>query len=228
MAIINVPAPVGSERAGQGYMQLAQGLGSLLGWMHQKKLTEQDLSSLATYQQSTQRYNAYQEQMAQAEAGTDYLSQLPSGEGLGVEWPAYVPQPELPQFQSRKFQDMMGQMQMEQMFKPKQLLPSQQIAALKLNKIMDVNRKESVGAATSQEIAQRDKLMGDYIEEAPKGYLEDLRNAASAVERGADPVKVYQRIATKYPQRGAELKRVILAGEKSELDKLIALIAQGK
>lgn len=47
-------------------------------------------------------------------------------------------------------------------------------------------------------------------EQYPAEYQADLKNAVSALARGADAVKVYHRIASKYPKLSAELKRILL------------------
>jgi hypothetical protein len=47
-------------------------------------------------------------------------------------------------------------------------------------------------------------------EQFPGGFKEDLSNAVSAISRGADPYKVYRRIASTYPGQSTELKRILL------------------
>lgn len=44
----------------------------------------------------------------------------------------------------------------------------------------------------------------------PEGFNSDLKNAVSAITRGADPYKVYRRIAASYPGQSTELKRILL------------------
>lgn len=41
-------------------------------------------------------------------------------------------------------------------------------------------------------------------------YKRDLASALSAIDRGANRIKVYQRIAAQYPKQSAELKRILL------------------
>ncbi len=50
----------------------------------------------------------------------------------------------------------------------------------------------------------------------PAEYQTDLQNAISAIDRGADATKVFQRISAKYPKYSTELKRILLSSTTSE------------
>jgi len=56
----------------------------------------------------------------------------------------------------------------------------------------------------------------------PENYKVDLENAISAIDRGANAEKVCQRIAAVYPERSAEVRRILVftpAGERLEMLK---------
>lgn len=58
-------------------------------------------------------------------------------------------------------------------------------------------------------------------QQLPAGYMEDLANAVSAIGRGADKVKTYQRMAKTYPQRQSEIRGILLARDpEQELFKI--------
>jgi len=44
----------------------------------------------------------------------------------------------------------------------------------------------------------------------PEGYQADITNAVVAIGQGADAYKVYQRIASQYPDQSTDLKRILL------------------
>jgi len=57
--------------------------------------------------------------------------------------------------------------------------------------------------------------------EYPEEYKADITNAISAINRGADPLKVYRRIVGKYPQLSTELKSILLyTPASSRLDSM--------
>jgi hypothetical protein len=62
----------------------------------------------------------------------------------------------------------------------------------------------SIGSGGQTNLSFRPKT--SYSE----SYLADLKNAVSAIDRKADRYKVYQRIASQYPQYSTELKRILL------------------
>ena len=53
----------------------------------------------------------------------------------------------------------------------------------------------------------------------PEGYSESLSNAVAALEAGKDPNQVFRKMAAAFPQRSAELKRILVPSAKlGELD----------
>ena len=244
--VMNIPAPVGSERAGQELTQGLSGLGQVIGmYLGQKQqagLQQQDKAAL-------QAYGQYQQQLQQATGLQQQLSGLPleqrqAYQGPVPQWPAYQQQPVM---QSQLFKGLQSQAIAQQAFgapelltrpeqrevklygkreRPKPPSPSEQMTQKKLDRINVLENKILAGMATDIEKSQHDKLTGQYVEQIPTGYKEDLHNAISAIERGADKTKVFQRIAKTYPKRSAELRRIILAGEMSEFEKRMLRIVE--
>jgi hypothetical protein len=80
--------------------------------------------------------------------------------------------------------------------------------AREMRKLLRARKKESI---TPEGTARLDKMMlGTQTQTAPQEYKDDLASAVSAISRGADAFKVYQRMATQYPQLSTELKRILL------------------
>ena len=113
--IINVPAPAGSQLAGQQQMQamagLGQALGAYLGQKRQQELWQQDKLNWQLAQQS---------QLPQGMAG---------------------PQMDMPQMQSRIGQQSQMQSQLGQMF-PAPMSPSQQLNQWRLGQLQGMSPEE--------------------------------------------------------------------------------------
>ena len=126
--LINVPAPAGSQNAGQMQMQAMQQLGSVIGQgLAQKKqrgLFEQDQAAIQQYGQDMQQYEQYQQQLAAAEAGRrqGLAGQLPEGQA-GPGFPAFVPQPQFPTMKSNELANAQAQMELK-----RQLMGGQQLS----------------------------------------------------------------------------------------------------
>lgn len=48
----------------------------------------------------------------------------------------------------------------------------------------------------------------------PEGYKESLNNAIKAIDEGRDPYKVYRKMAVAFPNRSAELKRILVPTQR--------------
>ena len=58
-------------------------------------------------------------------------------------------------------------------------------------------------------------------------YSADLEGAVTAIGKGKDPMAVYRRIAVKYPEKSAELKRILIQQENMT-DLMKALLLKGE
>ncbi len=60
------------------------------------------------------------------------------------------------------------------------------------------------------EFARKAFGMPKKEKEEPEGYQESLSNAIQAVEQGMDSWKVFQKLAQAFPEKSAELKRILI------------------
>ena len=60
--------------------------------------------------------------------------------------------------------------------------------------------------------------------DTPDEYSPDLNSAVEAIKKGANKIEVFQRIASKYPKKSAELKRIIMADDKMTMEDIMANI----
>lgn len=91
--------------------------------------------------------------------------------------------------------------------------PSPDIA----NQLAAQQLRERIG--TTPQAAMRKFAGFGAKKEIPEGYKESLANAVKAIEEGKDVFKVYQKMASEFPARSAELKRILIRSAKvGELD----------
>jgi len=114
MAIVNIPAPAGSQYAAQIMMrpwesigEVGEMLGEAISGRKFAAESQQDLENLASYQQQMQRAQALQSQVNQ-------LSNLPVAERQ--ELLSQIQMPRMPQMVSRPYRDMQARQMLGQIF----------------------------------------------------------------------------------------------------------------
>ncbi len=127
--IFNVPAPVGSERAGQTLQQGLSGIGSAIGaHFAAKKTAEQEGADHKSFEKFIQQREQFakQGQPGLEDAAQAALS-FTRGEQISVVSPQtgqpFIAEPQLPQFQSPKFRSIAQQLiasRLQQQFAPAQ------------------------------------------------------------------------------------------------------------
>lgn len=75
--------------------------------------------------------------------------------------------------------------------------------------------------ALGVESKERESREKSALEQNPPDYKESIINSLNAIQSGIDPNVVYQRVAAHYPQKSAELKRILLSTNKNNMNVIL-------